>query len=333
MKRKYLINILIFVILAVIAVHRFYYRNREFKRSEFMLDTIVEITISAAPARAEAILDSTFKYISQLENELSYYQENSKVWKLNHCQSDSCALDEHIYRLLSISEQYYQMSEGLYDVSIGALSQIWDFEQELIPDPAEISNALSSVGLDKFDFNHGFLTRPYGYYLNFGSLAKGYLVDQAVSRLKQEGITRGIINAGGDIRIFGQPKPLRIGIQHPRNVRGEIIEVIQLADAAVVTSGDYERFFLRNGKRYHHILDPFTGYPSENSISVTIISPVTVNADALSTMLFLLPPDQAIALLDSIPDAEGVIYYLENDQIVQLNSTGMYKYLGENNEK
>ena len=163
--------------------------------------------------------------------------------------------------------------------------------------------------------------------LNLGSLAKGFIIDKAVEYLMDHEIESGFVNAGGDILIFGQKTPLKIGIQHPRSGRSELIGTILLKNNAVVTSGDYERFFIEDGIRYHHILNPKTGYPADKIVSVTVISEKAVLADAYSTALFLLRPDQAIELANTLNEIEVKLFYMEDGILKSLQTKNMKDYM------
>jgi thiamine biosynthesis lipoprotein len=144
--------------------------------------------------------------------------------------------------------------------------------------------------------------------VDLGAIAKGYAIDRAAEVLRRAGIESAAINAGGDIRLIGDhgARPWRIAIQHPRD-SARPLATLELADAAVVTSGDYERFFEQDGVRYHHIFDPRTGYPAGRCQSVTVVAPSAALADALSTAVFVLGPEEGFALLQRFPEAEGLI--------------------------
>jgi thiamine biosynthesis lipoprotein len=144
--------------------------------------------------------------------------------------------------------------------------------------------------------------------VDLGAIAKGYAIDRALAVLRSFGITSAAINAGGDIGLLGskQDRPWRIGVQHPRQP-GEVLVTIEARDRAVVTSGDYERFFERDGRRYHHLFDPHSGYPADRCQSVTVLAPNAMLADALATALFVLGPEAGLALLHDYPGVDALI--------------------------
>jgi thiamine biosynthesis lipoprotein len=195
-----------------------------------------------------------------------------------------------------------------------------------VPEPVEIEAAAALVdySLMENDYAAGKVFLPSsGMALDLGGIAKGYIVDRGLELLARSGIGHALLNAGGDIGILG-PKPdgspWRIGVKHPRR-DDELIAVISwLKKGAVVTSGDYERFFEEDGERYHHILDPRTGYPARNLLSATVVAPTAIEADALSTALFVMGPQRGLELVESLPGVEAI---LVTPQLELLISSGL----------
>ncbi|MBC8416190.1 MAG: FAD:protein FMN transferase [Candidatus Cloacimonetes bacterium] len=327
MKKRDVINIIILV--AVIAFGAISFANRKytFSDTKFLMDTIVDIKIETKDKDAEFVIDAAFEIINEYEKVLSFYDQDSELWKFNNSITNSMPLDEDLLQVFFLSEQLYHDSDSLYDITIGALSELWDFNKLHIPSEDSIKIALENVGFEKLTLEGVHLTKPEGVKINLGSLAKGYIIDKVVEYLVSEEIESGFVNAGGDMRIFGQKKPLRIGIQHPRNSRNELIGVLNIKNNAVVTSGDYARFFELDGNRYHHILNPKTGYPAEGTVSVTVVAPTALFADAYSTALFLMEPQKAIELIDRTDMLEAVIYYLEGSEIKKFESDGIKHYI------
>ncbi len=327
MKKRDVVNITILV--AVIAFGAISFANRKytFSDTKFLMDTIVDIKIETKDKDAEFAIDAAFEIINEYEKVLSFYDQDSELWKFNNSITNSMPLDEDLLQVFFLSKQLYHDSDSLYDITIGVLSELWDFNKLHIPSEDSIKTALENVGFEKLTLEGVHLTKAEGVKVNLGSLAKGFIIDNVVEYLVSEEIKSGFVNAGGDMRIFGQKKPLRIGIQHPRNSRNELIGVLNIKNKAVVTSGDYERFFELDGKRYHHILNPKTGYPAEGTVSVTVIAPTALFADAYSTVLFLMEPQKAIELIDRTDMLEAVIYYLEDSEIKKLESDGIKHYV------
>jgi len=332
MNKKDVINLLI--LLSVISVATYMYVTKIYtaKCSKILLDTIVEITANSKSKNVKTMIDSTMNYIQDYENKLSYYKKSSEVWKINNSKSDSISISEDIFNMLEISADLYKKSDGLYDVTIGQLTDIWDFDKKIIPDSTTIHKAINNSGFNKIRYGENYLIRPFGIKLNFGSIAKGYIVDKAIQFMKNRGLISGFINAGGDICFFGDVSLQKIGVQHPRN-KNELIAILNMDANAVVTSGDYERSFEFKGVNYHHILNPFTGYPAKNTISVTVIAPTASAADAMATTIFLMQPEKAIELIKTYNNVEAMIYYKKSDEIISLKTMGMKKYLVSENEK
>jgi len=326
MKRKDIINVILFLL--VLAICFYTYKNKKFtfKKSRITMDTIVEITATSKNNNVENIIDSTFQLIDDYDKKFSFYEKGSKLWDINHSTNDSFDIDNDFYEILSISDKLFKESDEMYDVTIGALSKLWNFNKTRIPSIDSIKTAQKNIGFDKIQFTKDRLIKPKNIELNFGSIAKGFIIDKAVEFMKKHHIISGVVNAGGDIRIFGYKKFQKIGIQHPRK-KNEVIEVLKMKNGAIVTSGDYERYFILNGIKYHHILNPKTGFPSKNAISVTVIAPNATIADAYSTALFLMGSKESINIVNRTDSLEEIIFTEENGNIKRFSSSGIAKYL------
>lgn len=327
MKKKDVINIFILILVITFAAITYYNRTYTSSKSRFLMDTIVNIKITTKDKNVDSIIDTAFELIEEYNNMLSFYSEESELWKFNNSVIQSFPMDEELLQIYHLSKKLFEESESLYDITIGALSELWDFDTPHIPAADSIKIALKNVGFQRVSLEGVLLVKPEGLKINLGSLAKGFIIDRVVDFLISENVKSGIVNAGGDIRIFGNKKPAKIGIQHPRKEKNKTIEILYVENKAVVTSGDYERFFEIDGKRYHHILNPKTGYPVENTVSVTVIAPSTLWADAYATALFLMEPDKAIALVNDTDNLEAIIFYKDGVEIKRIESKGMGKYV------
>jgi thiamine biosynthesis lipoprotein len=184
----------------------------------------------------------------------------------------------------------YYDTEGCFDITVAPLSHIWGFRDHShrVPTPEEIHLALEKIGMDKVSRTPDKLLLLPGMELDWGGIAKGLGIDQASQAMIQSGVKNGFINAGGDLYCWGKnpdQQPWRIGIKHPRS--GGVSAVLFIADTGAATAGDYQRFFIHEGIRYHHVFDPKSGYPSQGKQSVTVVGPETLVCDALSTALFV----------------------------------------------
>ncbi len=325
MKKKDIMNLVALVVVLSLATITYFTKQNSASKGAFILDTYVEIVAKGNARNLNSIIDSTFSLMQKYEEHLSFYKSEGELQHLN--QQEQAKISNDIYELLNISENLFLKSDGLYDVSVGRLTAIWDFDNHYIPSDEEIQQALINIGFDKIEFDENSLRKPQDLKLNLGSLAKGFIIDKAVEFLQENGADLGFVNAGGDLRIFGQSQPLLIGIQHPRNDRNEIIGKVKVENRAIVTSGDYERFFEIEGVRYHHILNPKTGYPAKENISATVIADTAVLADAWSTAAFLMNKNEAIEAANSTDGVEVLIIFYEGEKLNYAMSSGMKEYI------
>ncbi len=283
--------------------------------SRVAMGTLVEISAVGSPDRTKPAIEAAFDEIRRVEN-LTSFHKVSGLTQINDSSGEThVKSDAELVDLIRKSVRFSEYSDGAFDITIGSIGRLWNFSGELgprLPDRSEIEKLLPTVGskLLKIDSDQNLVFLPVkGMALDLGAIAKGYGLDRAAETLRRMGIGSGLVNAGGDIVAFGKKapdKPWRIGIQDPRNPGG-ILAVGEINDRAVVTSGDYERFFMDADRRYHHILDPKTGYPAEGLQSVTIVAPDGVTADAMSTAVFVLGKDKGLALIETMPDVAGLV--------------------------
>ncbi|MCF7858051.1 MAG: FAD:protein FMN transferase [Candidatus Cloacimonetes bacterium] len=330
MKKKDIYKLVIFVIIFAFAAYRYQTRTYTAKKSKFLLDTLIEIKLTTKEKDTEKIFESAFQLIEDYENQHSFFRNGSDLWNFNNNVIDSLLLDDDLRSILDVSAELYSKTNGHYDVTIGVLSEIWDFNNSIVPDSSKIENAIMNTGFNKLTFRDGYLTKPQNFKLNLGSLAKGFIIDKTVNYLQQQNVISGFVNAGGDIRIFGTKKPIKIGIIHPRSESNELIDLLLIGNESVVTSGDYERFFIKDGKRYHHIIDAKTGYPSHYAISVTVVGETALVADAYSTALFVLPLDKAMDLAQR-NKIMAAFYYFDEDKIKRIETKEMKDYYERKN--
>ncbi|MFC1887595.1 FAD:protein FMN transferase [Candidatus Cloacimonadota bacterium] len=327
MKKRDVINLSLLVIILIVGYLLHINRTYDHTRNELKLDTYIEISLVSKNKNIDTILDSVFTLIEYYDKEFSYYRSDSRLFEINESANNKINLTPEYYDILELGRKAYERSNGLFDLTIGPLTDIWSFDNEVIPSLSQIEAAKAKVGFDKIEYDKDVLIKPGSVKLNFGGIAKGYIIDRIVEFLDRKEIVSGIINIGGDIFLFGQEKPISVGIQHPRKERNEIIDVIKLQNNAVVTSGDYERFFIQDGVRYHHIINPDTGYPAVENLSVTVIAETATIADVYSTAIFLMNREDALKLIDQLDGLEALIYYTENDSILRAGSKNIDKYL------
>lgn len=296
--------------------------EQPFSKTEYLLNTTC--TISIYGTRDESLLDGTFSLVRQYEGLFSKTLENSDISRINRAEGTPTAVDPATAELIQTALNYSAKTNGKFDITIGRVSDLWDFTAEppSLPSPEALDAALPTVNWKQVKVDGNTVTVPSGTQLDLGGIAKGYIADRAAEYLRANGISRGILNLGGNIYALGGKsgtEPWKVGIQRPFADRNEIIGSVSVRDCSVVTSGLYERFFELDGTLYHHILDPQTGYPVSNGMeSVTILSKSSAMADALSTSAFLLGVEEAKTLIESLPDTEAV--FVLSDGTVQKTS-------------
>ncbi len=278
--------------------------------------TIVSITVSSdSEEKAKTAIDRAFNELDRLARLFNFYSEDSEVSMINRNAGEkpvkvSPDTLEIINKALYVSEN----TEGAFDITVGPVVRLWDFQNKVLPDEKAVKEKLKFVGykniiVDK-EKSMVFL-KTKGVQIDLGGIIKGYAADKAVEVLKKSGIKSGIVAIAGDIKTFGKRPDgglWNVGIQNPRQKsdNDEIIAAIGLSDAAISTSGDYQRFFIKDGRRYHHLLNPKTGYPAYGCQSVTIITKDAVFTDAFATGIFIFGPEKSMDVLKRL-GFDGVI--------------------------
>lgn len=301
------------VLLALLAIYllRAPTPPQELRQSRLLLGTVVEIAaLGPDQARLEAAVNNAFAEIARIEALMTPHQPQSDVSRLS-AASDEATVASETAEVIALGLQVAAASDGALDLTLGRVKALWAIESETprIPSSEELAEALEETGPAALQLD-GRQVRKAAPQLavDLGAVAKGYAVDRAVAVLRAAGVTQASVNAGGDIFLLGDHggRPWRIGIQHPRNDQ-QVAATLLVADQAVVTSGDYERFFERDGVRYHHIFDPKTGRPGDRCQSASVVAPSAALADALSTAVFVLGPEAGLALVEKFPGALALV--------------------------
>lgn len=285
-----------------------------FKFHQAAMGTVVEITLVAEEQdTAQKAALQAFQEIKRIEHLMSPWVESSDVSRINRSTgNDEVKVSQETIEVIKKAKEVSTLSEGAFDITVGPLVQLWRKAREkgVPPNTEDIRGIRSLVDYKDVmisDSGKIFL-RKRGMAIDLGGIAKGYAVDRAFELLKHLGYRNLVVNAGGDLRVGGsKPEgPWSIGIQHPRDPK-KIMARISVSDAAVATSGDYEKFFIHQGKRYHHILNPKTGFPAEGCQSVTILCKEAATADALATAIFVLGPEKGQLLFQKLNGVECLI--------------------------
>lgn len=287
--------------------------------TDALFDTVIQIEIydSAGEEILKGCEEICKKYDSMFSNKI----EDSEISRINNAGGAPVEVSPETVTLIKKAIYYSDLSNGVFDITIAPVSNLWDFHaDEPVPPAAEtVAEAASHVDYKNILIRDNTiqLLDPYAA-IDVGAIAKGYIADRLKDYLKDHGIRHALINLGGNVLAMGKKldgSDYNIGIQKPFDHTGEPITSIRLSDKSVVTSGTYQRYFESEGKMYHHILDPHTGYPCENNLhSVTIITNSSLTADALSTTCFLLGYDKGLRLVNQLDNVDA-IFITKNNEI------------------
>lgn len=301
--------------------------------SRILMDTIVRISIYQTRLSRQQIdqaLDRAFQVMADIEAKTSVYIDSSDLFFIEKMAGQrSIPVSPGTFKILQKSLAVSEKTGGAFDITIGTIKKIWGFDSESpsVPDSTQIHAGLSQTGYQQIRLgNNSVSLKKPGIHIDLGGAAKGYIVDSGVAVLQQSGVESGIVDAGGDMRIFGRHPTKEywtIGLQHPRKPRNILLAEFHTQAASIATSGDYERFFEVEGIRYHHILDPKTGFPANRCVSVTIVAKSALLADTYATAVFVMGPEKGMALIENDPLLEGMIVLEEDNRLVTLISRGL----------
>jgi len=285
--------------------------------TRFLMGTLVEFTISDADQDIAAkAITAAANEMQRIEDAFTIYGDGPNAVKAFNTTAINTpvTLPDEVSHVLDVALQVQQQSDGAFNPALGSLNLLWGFSSEPPPLSPPSDEAIRATLPPARCIEHSgkqWLRTDTRCQLDFGGIAKGYAIDRGIAVLRQHGIDHAIINAGGDLRLIGQHHhhPWRIGIRHPRKPGDVLVKLELSGDKSIVTSGDYERFFTYNGKRFHHILNPQTGWPAMQNQSTTVIAPSAMLADAWSTALFIAQPSVLPSSLSVMRvDSDGKIH-------------------------
>ena len=289
-------------------------------QSAFYLNTVVTITLY--DGSNPSLITECFDLCQRYEQEFSRTLENSSLYLLNHDTATERQLSKDLQALVATGLSYYERSNGLFDITVAPLSDLWQFSSAnpVVPSEEALHEAIKHVdaSLLRLDGDTLHYEAP-SVQLDLGGIAKGYIADRLKEYLINQGVTSALIDLGGNILCVGAKpdgSPFRVGTREPFAPQGTSLAVASVSDLSVVTSGVYERCFTEDDILYHHLLDPKTGYPFNTGLnSVSIISKASVDGDALSTVCFALGTEKGMELINSMPDVYAV-FVTENNELV-----------------
>lgn len=302
-------------------------------RNEFMLGT--DCMVKIYDSSDASILDKAFARIADLESKMSINKEGTEVDAVNAASGMSpVKVSADTFDVIERGVKYGEDSNGKFDITIGPLVKLWGINTDhaRVPAKEELTEAdklisYKDIVLDKQ--NSTVFLKKKGMVLDLGGIAKGYVADQVGIVLKENGVKHAIINLGGNVLVLGNNvsgNPWRIGIQDPFNPRGDTIGILEVKDKTVTTSGIYERYFEQDGKSYHHILNPATGYPVDNEVAgVSIITDASMDGDALSTVLFCMGVQEGLKYVEGKKNIECIFVTRNKEVYVSSGLKGIFK--------
>jgi len=294
---------------------------KKVEQTKELMGTFVTITVYGS---GESAITSAFEEIERIDNLLSTYKQGSETSLLNKEGFLESPGDDLIYNL-ERSAYYSKISNGAFDITVKPILDLYSYtfsEMGRAPDEIEINNTLDLIDYSNIIINNNSITLKKGMQITLGGIAKGYAIDKAIGVLKQNGVKHALVNAGGDMMAIGNKgnEDWRIALENPRD-KEEYITIIYLDDMAVCTSGDYERYF-DDSKKFHHLVDPRTGYSASELISVTIIANKAIDCDGISTSVFVLGREKGLELVESLDGVEGLLITREKEIV----KSGGFKY-------
>ena len=282
-------------------------------REEAIMGTRVAVEVwHEDPAVAAAAIEAVMAEMRRVDALMSHYRPDSELSQVNaRAAAGPVAVQPELAALIARALEFSRQTDGAFDITYASVGYLYDYRAQRRPSEQQIAAGLPAVNWRHVEVDLAAATVRYareGVRIDLGGIAKGYAVDQGVAILGRLGIRHGSVAAGGDTRILGDRhgRPWVVGIRHPDD-RSRVIARIPLVDAALSTSGDYERYFDEDGERYHHIIDPRTGRSAGGLRSVTIIGPDATTTDGLSTSVFVLGAERGLELIERLGAVDAVI--------------------------
>lgn len=298
--------------------------TKPLSKTEYFMGTVLTITLY--DNKDEKIIDKAFDRVRELESLVSINKDGTELDKVNDNAGISpVKVSDDTYTIVKKGLEYSKLTNGYFDITVGPIVKLWSIglPEAKVPTDDEIKEQLKYINYNNLVLNDdekSIFLKEKGMKIDLGGIAKGYTADQISLVLKDEGVTKAIIDLGGNVYALGEKSedtPWRIGVQNPSESRGEIIGSLSITNKSIVTSGIYERFIEQDGKKYHHILSPFNGYPYDNEIAgVTIISTESIDGDALSTSVFAMGVEKGLEFVNSQPNIDAIFITKNNEVFI-----------------
>lgn len=305
------------------------------KDTRVIMGTYVTISVvknGMTGDEAMAAINGAFDQITKVDKLMSTYKPESQLSMINkNAGIAPVKADPEVIAVIEKAIEVAKTTDGAFDPTVGPLVRLWGVggKDANVPDSKKVQDAMPEVGYGKVEVDRDAGTvfiKKKGMSIDLGAIAKGYAADLAVNALQESGIKGGIVAVAGDLKLFGLRHGgslWRVGIQHPREKDGVLV-TLKLTSTAISTSGDYERYFIKDGVRYCHIMDPRTGYPAKGLVSVTVLANDSWLADSMATGIFVLGPEKGYALAMAHPEIEVLMVGLDG----KILATGRFKSLG-----
>ncbi|WP_430883673.1 FAD:protein FMN transferase [Fusibacter sp. JL216-2] len=306
-------------------------QTQPISKTTLQFGTVIQITVfdeADAPA-----LEKVLSHMKVLEDELSTSVENSNISLFNAADSsETIQLTDHAQAVIQRGLYYSELSGGKFDITIEPIVDLWGIghEDARVPGADELLEATELVDYKLLDYDPqaGTLKKlKDGVKIDLGGIAKGYAADEAARILHENGVEKALINLGGNVYALGSKdgKPWKVGVQNPLDAQGTMVGIVEVEDTAVITSGVYERYFEEDGVRYHHILDPDTGYPINNEIlGISIITEKAIDGDALSTLVYAKGLEAGMDFVESLDGVDAI--FVSRDKTIYLSSGAAEKF-------
>lgn len=289
-------------------------------RKYFAFDTVIDITIYG---EHDDVFDTMEEAIDDYEARLSVTEETSEIAMLNKSGGEYKKVSTDVYNIINSAKRVHDMTDGAFDISVYPLVKAWGFttDEYRVPNQDEIERLKLNVNSNNIMLDSDTLSvrLTTGMQIDLGGIAKGYISSKMISSMEKSGVESAIVSLGGNVQVLGT-KPdgsaWRVGIQHP-DYSDCYIGVLSLINEAAITSGGYQRYFVQDGKTYHHIINPATGAPAETDIvSVTVVTDKPIDGDGLSTAFFVMGTEKTLRFLDENPEYKAVILTNDYDLLV-----------------
>lgn len=284
-----------------------------YKDEQAIMGTSVSVELwDDNESHAHQCIEQVMVLMRHVDDVMSPFKPTAELYKLNETAAlHPVKVSPELFDVIKTSIHFSELSNGVFDVTFASVGYRYDYRNGVHPSDAQIAKDLDKIDYHLLQLDDKAQTIHYGkigVHVDLGGIAKGWAVDRGIEKLQACGIRQAIVSAGGDSRIIGDRggRPWMIGIKDPRNPNASAI-IIPLSDTAISTSGDYERYFIEDGQRYHHILNPRTGKPAHTARSVTVIGPTATMTDGLTKPVFILGPEKGMAFIEKVPNVDAMI--------------------------